>query len=138
MTRMDENGGTNKELVTRFVASVNKRDYAAFDVLLTDDFCVPPGGPGLSRDALKGVLAYYFAAFPDLHYSIEEMISEGDTVAARVNMTGTHRGDYQGHAGTGKTFAVDEVDIFAVREGKIAGYRITWDEAGFARQLGFT
>jgi steroid delta-isomerase-like uncharacterized protein len=126
----------NKDVVARFVGAVNDRKLDLLDALLTDDFS-PPGAPGLSRDALKSVLAYYVSAFPDLHYTIEELVAEGDNIVVRLSMTGTHRGDYQGHAGTGKRFAVDEVDIMRIRDGKIAGYRIIWDEAGFARQLGF-
>jgi steroid delta-isomerase-like uncharacterized protein len=137
---MDRNAlDSNKSLVSRFIESVNGRDYTAFDSLLSEDFSIPPGeANGMSRETIKSVIQYYVSAFPDLHYVVEDLVAEGDTVVALLRMSGTNRGDYQGHAGTGKTFAVDEVDVFAVREGQIAGYRITWDEAGFARQLGFS
>jgi steroid delta-isomerase-like uncharacterized protein len=81
-------------------------------------------------------LEYYFTAFPELHYEIEDLVASGDKVVARVVMTGTHEGDYDGAAGSGKTFVVDEVDIFDVVDGRISGYRIVWDELGFRRQLG--
>jgi steroid delta-isomerase-like uncharacterized protein len=125
----------NRDVITRFVAAVNERRFDELDVLLTD-FSIPPDGAGLSRDALKSVLAYYVSAFPDLHYSIEEIIAEGDRAAVRLTMNGTHTGEYQGHAATGKSFAVDEVDLMRIRDGRISGYRITWDEAGFRQQRG--
>jgi len=128
----------NKLVVEKYLDAVNSRSLDALSELLTDDFSIPPGGIGMTRDVLKGILQYYFTSFPDLNYAVEEIIGEGDTVVARLNMSGTHSGDYQGHAGTGKTFAVDEVDIFTIRDGRIAGYRITWDEMGFHRQLGFS
>lgn len=63
-------------------------------------------------------------------------MAEGDKVVARLAMTGTHEGEYDGAPGSGKTFAVDEVDIFDVVDGRISGYRIVWDELGFRCQLG--
>jgi hypothetical protein len=51
-------------------------------------------------------------------------------------MTGTHLGEYRSQAGTGKAFSVDEIELITMREGKIAGYHIVWDELGFLKQLG--
>jgi steroid delta-isomerase-like uncharacterized protein len=127
----------NKVVVDRFFTAVNERDFSVLDEVLTDDFSTPLDAPGLSRDALKSVLAYYVAAFPDLTYDIVAMIGEDDALAVHLNMHGTHKGDYQGNAGTGKTFSVDEVEMMRFRDGKIAGFKIIWDEAEFRRQLGF-
>jgi steroid delta-isomerase-like uncharacterized protein len=128
----------NKAVVLRFVEEVaNGRNLDAIDELLSEDFALPPDGSGaLSRDGLKGVLTYYFAAFPDLHYTVEEVVAEGDNVVLRVKMRGTQDGEYGGQAPSGRDVEVDEVDLFVVREGLIRGYRIVWDELGFRRQLG--
>jgi hypothetical protein len=127
----------HKATVRRFVDAVNTQSYEVFDEILTEDFSIPPGGDaGLSRDALKAVLAYYFTAFPDLRYEIVDLIGEDDSLVAHLSMRGTHKGDYQGHGPSGKAFAVDEVDLMRFRDGKIAGYRIVWDEASFRSQLG--
>ncbi len=129
----------HKLLVSRFIAAVNGRELDALDELLTDDFSIPPDRPdGLSRDGLKSVLKYYIAAFPDLKYEMRDQVAEGDMVVTRSTMQGTHRGTYRDHVGSGKTFAVDEVDIFQIDKGKIAGYRIIWDEMAFEKQLGLT
>ena len=127
----------NEAVVRRFIEEVaNGRNTGTVGDLLTEDFRLPPGPDGLDRDSLVAVLEYYFTAFPDLHYSIEDVVADGDKVVVRVAMTGTHEGEYDGAAGSGKTFAVDEVDIFDLADGRIAGYRIVWDELGFRRQLG--
>jgi steroid delta-isomerase-like uncharacterized protein len=127
----------NKVLVARFVAAVNERRLDELDALLADDFSIPPNTPnGLNRGALKAVLQYYFSAFPDLHYDIEQQVAEGDTLFVHLKMQGTHQGDYQGHPATNKRFVVDEVEIMSIHGGKIAGYHIVWDELGFRRQLG--
>ena len=124
-------------VVRRFLDEVaNGRDTSAVLDLLTEDFRMPPGPNGLDRAGLVAVLEYYFTAFPDLHYELEDLVADGDKVVVRVTMTGTHKGDYAGAPGSGKTFAVDEVDIFDVVDGRISGYRIVWDELGFRRQLG--
>ena len=128
---------TNESVVRRFIEEVaNGRELGVVEELLTEDFRLPPGPEGLDRDGLVAVLTYYFAAFPDLHYTIQDIVADDDKVVVRLAMTGTHEGDYEGIAGTGKSFAVEEVDIFDVIDERIAGYRIVWDELGFRRQLG--
>jgi steroid delta-isomerase-like uncharacterized protein len=127
----------NRSLVVRFVEEVaNGRNLAAIDELLSEDFALPPETDGaLDRDGLRAVLGYYFGAFPDLHYRVEDVIAEGGRVAVRLTMSGTHQGEYDGRQGTGKRFEAEEMDIFEVRDGRISGYRIVWDELGFRRQL---
>src|SRR4051812_6210416 len=103
----------NEAVVRRFVEEVaNRRDTSVVADLLTEDFRLPPGADGLDRDGLVAVLEYYFAAFPDLHYTIEDLIADGNKVVVRVEMTGTHEGDYEGVAGSGKRVSVQEVDLF--------------------------
>jgi steroid delta-isomerase-like uncharacterized protein len=127
----------NKVVVAQFIKAVNDQDYGRLDELLTSDFSIPANTPnGLSRDALKNILKYYFSAFPDLHYEVAQLISEGDDMMVHLKMRGSHKGDYQGHPGSGKTFEVNEVEIMRLEDGKIAGYLIVWDEADFRRQLG--
>jgi len=126
----------NKQLVREFVDVIaNGRQLSRIAEFLADDFRLPPGEAGLDRDGLGAVLEYYFKAFSDLHYSIEDLVGEGDTVLARLVMTATHDGEYDGVVGDGRRVCVEEVDIFTVRDGLIADYRIVWDELGFRRQL---
>ncbi len=127
---------SNKALVRRFVDVANAHDVSAVDDILAEEFRLPPGDAGLDRSGLKAVLQYYFTAFPDLHYRVEDLVGEGDTVVARVRMSGTHEGDYDGQSGTGRHFEVEEVDIFNISNDRIVSYRIVWDELGFRRQLG--
>ena len=127
----------NKAVVRRFVEAGNNRDLSVAGELLTDDFRLPVGGDeAMDWGGFAAVLEYYFKAFDDLHYSIEDLVADGGKVVCRLRMTGTHTGDYDGHAGTGRTFAVDEVDIHTMVDGRIASYIIVWDELGFRRQLG--
>jgi len=97
--------------------------------------CDPTKGPNQSP-SLKAVLACYFAAFPDLHYTVREVVAEGDDVVVRSTMSGTQDGEYDGQAPLGRRVEVDEVDLFVVRDRRIRGYRIVWDGLGFRRELG--
>lgn len=126
------------EVVQAFIDRVaNGRDFDALPALLADDFYLPVGDARMDRDGLAAILRYYFAAFPDLHYDVKGLFTDGDTVVARVLMIGTHRGaDYAGQPASGRSFVVDEVDTFRVVDGRIATYDIVWDELGFRRQLG--
>lgn len=73
--------------------------------------------------------------FPDLNIAVEDVMAEEDRVAARVTMRGTHLGEFQGIAPTGKRVEVRAIDMFRIREGKIVEH---WghadDPTGFLRQ----
>ena len=58
-------------------------------------------------------------AFPDMRVTVEDMIAEGDRVAARVSMRGTHLGEFMGVAPTGKRVEVRALDMFRIADGKI-------------------
>src|SRR5438045_8883421 len=82
----------NKALVRRFLSSViGAHDPSAADDVLTSDYTVHmPGLPGPVRglDQWKGLIASYFAAFPDLEVGLEDEIAEGDRVAVRSGGSG--------------------------------------------------
>lgn len=59
------------------------------------------------------------AAFPDMRITVEDMIAEGDRVAARVTMRGTHQGEFHGIASTGKRVQVRAMDMFRIADGKV-------------------
>ncbi len=59
------------------------------------------------------------AAFPDMRITVEDMLAEDDRVAARVVMRGTHQGELQGIAPTGKRVQVRAMDMFRIADGKI-------------------
>lgn len=83
-------------------------------------------------DAFKEVFTKLGKAFPDLHIAIEDEIREGDKVACRTTVTGTHRGEYLGVAPTGKTITYNEMFIFRLVDDRIAE---TWGVVDFAAQL---
>ena len=89
----------NKAIEGRFIEEVlNKKNLAAADELVAEDFVELDPFPGQEqgREGLKQVLRMLFAAFPDLQWTIEELIAEGDKVVNRFTWHGTHRGEFLG------------------------------------------
>lgn len=92
----------------------------------------PPAGP----QGLKPIVHAMRQAFPDLHYEIQDVIATPHSVAIRVIVTGTHRGDLFGVAPTGRTVNVDQINIEHIEQGRIVEHWRLTDELSLMRQLG--
>lgn len=95
---------------------------------------LPGQGPGL--EGLKDILRAMRAGFPDLVFSTEEQIAEGDKVASRFEWTGTHRGEFLGIPATGRFVRVWGIVIDRLEAGRIKDTRIIMDTLGLMAQLG--
>ena len=87
-------------------------------------------------DARRQFTAPFVEAFPDLRLTVENIFSEGDTVAARVAFRGTHRGEFQGIPPTGKEVAFTSIEVNRVRDGKVEEHWVELDLLGLMQQLG--
>jgi predicted ester cyclase len=129
----------NKAVVRRFVEEVqNKKDPDAYDELNDPEFVnlsAPPGVPA-DREGGKGYLWALFDAFPESHWTIDDMIAEGDRVVTKKTMTGTHTGDFAGIPATGKSVRLQYVDILRVRDGRFIEHWLSMDQLSFMQQLG--
>ncbi len=76
------------------------------------------------------------AAFPDLKFTIEDQIAEGDKVVTRWTSTGTHKGELMGIAPTGVKMTVTGIEISRIAGGKIMEKGENWDALGMWQQLG--
>jgi predicted ester cyclase len=76
------------------------------------------------------------AAFPDMTTTLEHLLGEGDLVAVRHIWRGTHEGDYEGIAPTGRQVTFTGADIYRIVDGKIVEEWSEFDELGILRQLG--
>ena len=77
-------------------------------------------------------------AFPDFHNQIEEMISEGDRVAARLTFSGTHKGELFGYAPTGRQIRYAAAAFFTIKDGRIASGWVLGDLQSLREQLAGT
>jgi steroid delta-isomerase-like uncharacterized protein len=103
-------------------------DYVNHDPLDSWD---PPGPEGVKR-----LFTLYREAFPDLEYSIEDQIVEGDKVVTRWRAWGTHTGNLGAVPPTGLRATTDGITIDRIAAGKIAESWVTWNALGFFRELG--
>lgn len=127
-------------LLNRFIDEViNGRDLdRAITEIVAEDFVeqIPFPGQGPGRAGLAGVLAGLFAAFPDLHWTINDTVAEGDRVMAYSTWTGTHQGAFLGIPATGNPVSVDTWTIDRHRNGQMSESRLIMDIAGLLVQLG--
>lgn len=103
-------------------------DYVNHSAPLPD---LPPGPEGL-----KQTVAAVRRAFPNVHYTIEDMVIGRDKAALRVTMRGTHRGEFLGMAPTGRQIEVQELQIEHLRDGRIVAHWHQIDDLVLQRQLG--
>jgi predicted ester cyclase len=122
--RDEEELQRNKAVVVRFNKEVIERgDEAAFRELMAPDFVnrtAPPGAPTGPEGMLNTFNRVLRPAFPDLSVEIHEQIAEGDKVTTRKTIRGTHRGDLFGVAPTGKSVAIEVIDIVRIADGRYA------------------
>ena len=130
---------TNLTLVRRFVEEAQTRhNLAAVDDYLSPDFedhSAPPGLPA-DREGVKMQFTMFFTALPDLHALIHDQVADENKVVTRKTLRGTHQGDLMGIAPTGKTVAIEVIDILAVTDGKITDHWNLVDQLGLLKQLG--
>jgi steroid delta-isomerase-like uncharacterized protein len=129
----------NKAVVRRFIEEVqNQKDWAVYDELNAPDFVNLSAPPGIPRDREGGkmFLAAFANAFPDSHVSIDDMIAEGDRVATKKTLTGTHTNEFNGIAPTGKRVEIQYVDILRLRDGQITEHWLSMNQLSFMQQLG--
>jgi predicted ester cyclase len=116
----------NKEVIRRYYGELNAGNRDVIGEVYAD--------PDLAARVRRGA-DVYFNAFPDLHFSIEELIAEGESVFCRSVITGTHDGEIKGIAPTGRQISVDNGEVFRFDGGRFVGYWCQVDVAGMIRQL---
>src|SRR5579859_6560962 len=100
------NTENNKAVIRKFLEEViNQNRMERATDLVVEDFVEldPLPGQRQGREGLKEVLGMMRAAFPDIHWTVEDMVAEGDKVVTRFTWTGTHRETFLGVPATGKS-----------------------------------
>ena len=128
-----------KEMAERWygeVVSGGKTEL--IDELCAPDFVDHDPLPGTSADlaGIKEFVAQIRAAFPDLQVSVDDLIGEGDRLAVRSTMRGTHEGDFMGIPATGKKVEVSNYDFVRFENDQAAEHWGVIDSAALMEQLG--
>ena len=108
------------------------------DELIAPDFINHEAPPGMDRgpESMRGLATMLRTAFPDLHFEIEGLVAEGDTVAGRLTMSGTHEGPLMGTPPTGRWMRQAHMHFVRFREGLAIEQWGVRDDLGMMQQLG--
>ena len=130
----------NKAAARRFVEEVmNKGNVGVIDELTAPGFVdhsLPPGVPA-GTEGFKGFVRTFRTAFPDLHYTIDDEIADGDKVVQRTTAHGTMGGDFQGMPASHKSATWQEIHISRFQDGKAVEHWGVVDQLAMMVQLGF-
>jgi steroid delta-isomerase-like uncharacterized protein len=129
----------NKEIFRRWIEEGwNWGDLSVVDALYAPAYVshsFPPDFPP-DREGLKRFVTAFRDAFPDLHWTLDDVVGEGERVVARMTGTGTHRGTFMGIPATGKSFTVGGILEARFEDGKWAEDWVSLDQLGMLQQLG--
>ena len=128
----------HKALVRRWFDEVWCQGRAeVIDELLASDAVVHGLGSDLRGPAgFKTFYSAYREAFPKITIQVEDIVAEGDMVAARWSGTGTHQGNGLGFAATGRQVRFDGMVFVRVERGKLVEGWNNFDQLGMLQQLG--
>lgn len=137
----------NKNALTRhFEEVLNQGQLHVVDEIYTEDYTLdaPVSSDGQSRERsltqgreqLKQRVTLFRTAFPDIHFTTDEMIGEGSSVAVRYTYRGTHQGVFAGLQPTGRSISVTGILIAHMQDGRIQEAVSVFDSADLMKQLG--
>jgi steroid delta-isomerase-like uncharacterized protein len=128
----------NKASIQRWVEEAwNSGNFASAGEMYAANYILhDTTGPVSGAEGLKQFITVFRTGFPDLHFTIEDMIAEGDKVAWRYTARGTHQGELMGIPPTGKPVAVTGMVYSRFANGKWAEDWSNFDALGMLQQLG--
>ena len=128
---------TNQDVFRRVIEEgFNRGNFAAWDECMAEHMTEHQYGLPSTREGLKGAIGGLRDAFPDLHLEIEEMVTQGDKVWARMTANGTHKGTFFALAPTGTRFTITVIDVCRFENGRIVEHWGVPDRFALLDQLG--
>jgi steroid delta-isomerase-like uncharacterized protein len=132
-----------RELTLRWYDEVwNERRTGAIDVLMINPASIQErtstsGGNGLYMEIdFRQLHRQMLTAFPDIWFTVNDVLVDGQMTFARWHATGTHLGELEGLRATGKNFRVSGMTMFNWTDGKIAESWSNFDHLGLLQQIG--
>jgi steroid delta-isomerase-like uncharacterized protein len=130
---------SNQRIMERFVEFINSASEDLAEQLISPDciFHVPGRAEPMRGPAgYLAVIAMMREGFPDVQWTLEEMVSEGNKVAARFTMRGTHQGPFFGVRATGRQVTVQALNLYELSDGKFVRELGRPDMLGLLQQIG--
>ena len=132
----------NKTIVRRFFDEVvSNGNLGVVDELCSADYRVHAtlsGHDAIDRDQMKELVRSFHSSFPDARITIEDIVAEGDLVAARLMEQGTHAGAFKGIPPTGRQVTYGSMTFLRIVDGKIVDHWGLLDLPTLLQQLGDT
>lgn len=133
----------NKAMVLRYFEAMNAvyetGDFSPLDGLIAPDYVYhAETGDLRGIEGMRELVSAYRAAFPDVRFTVEDIVAEGDRVVVRFTAVGTQRGEFLGIAPTGKAISVSVIDLVRLRDGQIVEDWERFDLLNMLTQLGAT
>jgi predicted ester cyclase len=127
-----------KAAVRRFVAGFNRKDPEALAREYGDGYVLDfPGGPKAEGIAgIKQAAGEFIAAFPDLQFTVDDLVAQGGYVVWRWQMTATHKGNLGPFLASNKPVHLSGISLLRVHDGKIVEDRVRADMIGLLQQIG--
>lgn len=130
----------NKSSVRRLYEEVwNQRNLEAAKELIAPSHAVQlfdAADSGVGPEAYARNVVQFVRAFPDLKFTVIDMVGESEKVVTLWNISGTHKGEFRGIAVTGKKISVDGITISQLADGKIMDSYVSLDMWSMMQQLG--
>jgi steroid delta-isomerase-like uncharacterized protein len=129
----------NKALIRRFIEEVLHQGRLEVADELIATHAVRHGltpAPALGSASVKQSAVVLRNAFPDVHSTIDDMVAEGDKIAYRWTLHGTHQGEFMGVQGSGKAVTFTGMTIARIVNGQIVEFWEHNDRLGLMQQLG--
>lgn len=116
----------------------NRGELDRVEEFVTDDFVNHEAWPGEDPgpEGFRLRLRRLRGAFPDMHMRVLECVAEGDLVAYRAVLSGTHTGELLGMPPTGRRFEAAQMHMLRLRDGRTSEHWATRDDLGMLTQLG--
>jgi len=114
----------------------NKHNIDAFDKYYADDLIFHSAHGDQNYQQYKETCKAYFAAFPDMKITADDLLAEGNKVVKVWTANYTHKGEFVGIPATGKSIEQKGMEVFRIENGKIAEVWFCSDELGALKQMG--
>jgi len=129
----------NKEILRRTLDDFwNQGDVGIIDELYAIDYLGhdPSGLHGATLEEFRQSASGLFTAFPDFHLVLNDEVIDGDKIAKRWTVTGTHKGQFMGIPPTGNHIAITGISFYRIADGKVVETWWSSDALGMLGQLG--
>jgi predicted ester cyclase len=129
---------SNRNLIRQVLNLIDERKLdEAFELYALDYVYHGPDGEILEgRDGIRGLWEVFLVGFPDLHSTVEDIVTEGDKLVLRWRLEGTHSGEFMGVAPSGAKVNLRITEIFRIANGQLVEAWDQYDALGLMQQIG--